>query len=115
MHTPATDNGLKRFVFAACQSCSRLEDHRAGDPRALRQKLRAGRKVHCDFLIVKLSFILYLTTQESTSEARPCSPLVTLTYPKQPPAALKNVSLKFSEQYEPRLILAPTVLQPLIC
>lgn len=28
-----------------------------------------GKKEHSDFLIVKLSFILYLTTQESTSEA----------------------------------------------
>lgn len=60
LHTPATDNGLKRFP---------TEHHRAGGPRALEQKTVYGKKERSDFLIVKLSFILYLTTQESTSEA----------------------------------------------
>ncbi|KAL7380588.1 hypothetical protein ABVT39_020317 [Epinephelus coioides] len=62
VRTPATDNGLKRFQTEY--------HHRAGDPRALEQKNCMKRKEeHSDFLIVKLSFVLYLTTQESTSEA----------------------------------------------
>lgn len=45
------------------------EYHRAGGSKSIRTKAVYGKKEHSDFLIVKLSFILYLTTQESTSEA----------------------------------------------
>lgn len=45
------------------------EYHQAGGSKSIGTKTVYGKKEHSDFLIVKLSFILYLTTQESTSEA----------------------------------------------
>lgn len=64
VHTPATDNGQKRFVSLPVpdwiSSCWRS--------KSIGTKTVYGNKERSDFLIVKLSFILYLTTQESTSE-----------------------------------------------
>lgn len=65
-----------------------------------------GKKGHSDFLIVKLSFILYLTTQESTSEAG-LLPVINADISER---AL-NTS-KHAEEYEPQFKTHTAVVQP---
>lgn len=96
VQTPATDNRL-----------TEVPDWKSSHWRSKSTGTKTvyGKKEHSDFLIVKLSFILYLTTQESTSEAGLFSVRNTDISEQAPNAS------KHAEKYEPRLISDTTVVQ----
>lgn len=66
----------------------------------MEQKLCTERKNVMIFKIVKLSFIWYLTTQESTSEAGLFA-VINIDLSEKSP---KHISLKHAEKHQARLI-----------